>query len=322
MANNNQGMNQNYYQKVQNFLTCFGQMQPGNTDLFNFNLKSDGSMLLNKINSSILIEYHPHPLYSCYTPERKNSSKYWGCKKCGCNYDFNVPSFYCTACDYDFCQKCLLECQLLKIQLYNYTMNENFNVNTNINHRNYKPHIHNHIMALISIENYNQSNYVLHCRRCRNDIRNTDFFYYCSLCNFYVCQKCFNSQPPQQFMMNPFNNQQNSQFNNNQINNQMNGNNNNYQNYNQVFNYNNNNNNQINNPNAINQSMQNNSTNDMDNNNYNNNFNISGNNLQNQLNNNNIHNNNPNQRINNPFHLSQPKDELDDYLAGDQLKPK
>ena len=38
-----------------------------------------------------------------------------------CNYNFNIPSYYCTACDYDLCQKCLLQSQLFKIQIYDYS---------------------------------------------------------------------------------------------------------------------------------------------------------------------------------------------------------
>ena len=325
--------NKDYNNQIQSLNNYFLQMQPGINNLYNINFKNYSNMLLNKIKSSIMTEYHSHPLYSCLTPQRAQFNKFWTCKSCRCNYNFNIPSYYCTACDYDLCQKCLLQSQLFKIQLYDYSKRENFNVGANPNHNNYKQHIHKHIMVLILIENYNPNEqYVLHCRGCRCDIRNNEYFYYCSLCNYYVCQNCFNTQP-NQFQNNQFSPQQQQQQNffqnNNQ--NQFFGNNinpNNNPNLNQRFNNNNQmgnsnnqgfinnqmnqipnnfqmnqmpNNNQMNQmPNnfQMNQMPNNNQMNQMPNNNQmnqmpNNPMNQMPNNPMNQMPNNNINNNNP-----------------------------
>ena len=172
-----------YKSKIQSIINAFNSIQQG--QICNYNIKSDDGLLLNRINSSIMIETHDHPLYSCFTPNRANSSQCWTCNNCGYNYNFTVPSFYCTSCNYDLCQKCLIQFPLYKIHMYDYSKNEflNFNITQGNNNLN----VHNHRLALIKIENYNlNSKYYIHCRICRGNIANTDQFYYCSLCNFYV----------------------------------------------------------------------------------------------------------------------------------------
>ena len=295
-----------YKSKIQSIIDAFNSIQQG--QICNFNIKSDDGLLLNRINSSIMIETHDHPLYSCFTPNRANSSQCWTCNYCGYNYNFTVPSFYCTSCNYDLCQKCLIQFPLYKIHMYDYSKNEflNFNITQGNNNLN----VHNHRLALIKIENYNLNNkYYIHCRICRGNIANTDQFYYCSLCNFYVCQSCFNNkqqnncQTPQNSNNMQFNgnqdvnnNMNNPNYNNNNpaFNNNINNNNNNFNNnnYNNQFNNNNNNNNQYNNNNN-NQYSNNNNNNNFNqiNNNNNNSFNNNQNNYNNNYNNNNYGNN-------------------------------
>ena len=313
--NSNQNMNMNYLQKINNLTNIFNGMNNFNGQI-EYNFKDNTNTLLRRIDSSIMIPDHPHPLYSCYTPQRQRNNQFWTCGKCRCNYTYNTPSFYCTACDFDLCQKCLLNYPLYQIQMYDYSLKENFNVFLNQNHSNYKKDIHDHIMALVQIENYNNDTYTIHCRVRRCDIRNTESFYYCSLCNFYVCQNCFrNSQG----------------FQNNNINNQTNFNNNMNQRPNNAFNPNYNNN--------MNQGPNNNYNGNYNNNNFNMNYNNGNNNNIQQPNqvsvgNNNIpYNNNINQNpINNFNNNNQPfinmnnnndnndRKNLDPYLAGNQLQ--
>ena len=233
------------------------------------NLKSDVNLLINRITASIIIEDHPHPIYCCFTPQRAENSQFWTCEKCQYKYGFNIPSFLCTACDYDICQNCIMKMPLFKIKFYNYSQGQNFSVNTNPNHVNYKPNLHNHILTLIQLENYNNQQCFLHCRTCKGDIEYGEKFFYCSLCNFYACPNCFNNnqKQAQSIYPNPQTNlQRNMNINNNQFtvfnnsNNQM-GNNNPMMLNNNNMNFNNN----IGN-NNINQ-MQNNNINMMQNNN-------------------------------------------------------
>ena len=307
-----------YQNKTRNFFNNFCNMQPGNP--YDYNMKMDKETLLNKITASIMIEFHEHPLFSCYTPQRARNFQFWSCNQCGCNYNYNVPSFYCTACDYDFCQKCLMQCKLFTIQMYDYSKREF--IDANMSQSQLNTNAHNHKMALIQIENYNQDdNYVIHCKSCKCDISNKAQFYYCSLCNFYICQNCFANPKNFNSAFNPYNPGQNynpNQFSGNNIRNNgqnfngFNGNQNN--NYNNNGNYNNNNNNFNNNNNNGNQGYNNfpnnNNRKDFTNNSgaggidfgqniFNNQINNSNNSNNNNNYGNNINNNQPFNNINN-----------------------
>ena len=188
-------MENNYVDRIQNIEKTFYQMNtsggPYNTNLKN-NKDKDSFSLFSKINSSIMIPEHPHPLFSCLIQERSKKSPSWSCNNCGCNYLNSVPSFYCTACDYDMCQKCLLQHPLYKINYYNYKQNQKFELNIDKTNNNYRPDIHEHLMALIKFDIQNPGNEFIKCKKCKGPILINEEFYYCSLCNFYVCQKCFN----------------------------------------------------------------------------------------------------------------------------------
>ena len=295
-----------YNNKIQPIFNGFNQLQPGG--ICDFNMKCDNGFLISRINSSIMIKFHQHPLYSCFSPLRANSSQFWTCNYCGSKYNYTVPSFYCTACDYDLCQKCLIQCQLYEIIMYDYSKNEFLNVTMTQNEGNNNLSVHNHRLALIKIEIYDPNNkYYIHCKACKGNIKNTDQFYYCSLCNFYLCEKCFipdqnNNNNNQNFNNLPFNGFPNCS---NNVNNQNYNNNNaiNNNNYNNTP-INNNNNNQRNNNNYNNQMNNNNfnnynNNNQMNNNNYNNNqMNNNNFNNNNQMNNNNNYNNQNNNNQN------------------------
>ena len=208
-----------YKSKIQSIINAFNSIQQG--QICNFNIKSDDGLLLNRINSSIMIETHDHPLYSCFTPNRANSSQCWTCNYCGYNYNFTVPSFYCTACDYHLCQKCLLSLQAYQIVIYNYLSNMNINPNEKfINSKYTNLNIHEHPM--INIQREKTHFYLnLKCNKCKKDLLKDEPFYYCSLCNYCVCNKCYSTN---NFYnnYNNFNNMGGNNFNNNKNNNKNN----------------------------------------------------------------------------------------------------
>ena len=97
--------NINYVNHIQTIENIFSQLKP-NSGPYNINMKNDKSLLMSQINRSVMIGEHPHPLFECYTPGRIKAH-IWFCKNCKCKYSYSVPSFYCTACDYDMCQRCM-----------------------------------------------------------------------------------------------------------------------------------------------------------------------------------------------------------------------
>ena len=230
MSNNNMGNNMinnnmNFTQHFQKLHSIFTQMVPGQQ--YDIDFGNRKNIPLSLIHSSVMTLDHPHPLFNCLTPQRANYSNFWTCRKCQCNYTYNVPTFYCTICDFDICQKCLMAYPLYQIELYDYN-NSGYNFNNVIINQqdpNLRLNLHNHPLKIIQIPIYNSKKFGINCLKCNNKINkinSNDAFCYCSLCNFYICANCFNN--PQMSNM-QFNNQnqgfnQNNQMSQMQFNNQ------------------------------------------------------------------------------------------------------
>ena len=87
----------------------FDFLSTDNNNKNNYNSQKNNSDILSLLNSSIQINVHNHPLRYCYAIERQNYGTGWTCNKCSKSYSYDTPSFYCTICDFDLCQKCLGE---------------------------------------------------------------------------------------------------------------------------------------------------------------------------------------------------------------------
>ena len=188
-------------QQMQQIPQQMQQIPQQNTENNN-NKRPNKYLLINKIRDPIIIDFHAHPLHCCFTIERGAFSEFWTCKNCGNNYSFDIPSFYCTYCDYDLCQNCLMGLPLGKIKFADEKCN--FKVYVNKNHPNYRPNFHQHPLALVKLEEYfyNDKN-IIRCKRVpgfdnngkkigNEEIKlNKDSFYLCSLCNYYICKDCF-----------------------------------------------------------------------------------------------------------------------------------
>ena len=188
-------------QQMQQIPQQMQQIPQQNTENNN-NKRPNKYLLINKIRDPIIIDFHAHPLHCCFTIERGAFSEFWTCKNCGNNYSFDIPSFYCTYCDYDLCQNCLMGLPLGKIKFADGKCN--FKVYVNKNHPNYRPNFHQHPLALVKLEEYfyNDKN-IIRCKRVpgfdnngkkigNEEIQlNKHSFYLCSLCNYYICKDCF-----------------------------------------------------------------------------------------------------------------------------------
>ena len=185
---------QNFQQTWQNMQQSSNLVQ---TDFNNM------TNILSLLNLPIVVPSHSnHPLINCKTG-RYNGNNHWRCNNCSVHYSFTVPSFYCTVCDYDLCQKCLLSLNACLIVIYNYEKNIN---KTNLNEDFskspfYKPQIHNHPIVMILREPC-YFEHRLKCNFCFKDLQKTEYFYYCSLCNFCVCLNCY-KQKDEKFVDNP-----------------------------------------------------------------------------------------------------------------------
>jgi hypothetical protein len=147
--------------------------------------------ILSLLNLPIIVPCHSqHPLIHCKTVGRIMPGTYWKCNCCYTDYSYNVPTFYCTACDYDLCQKCFLSFYACQIVIYNYTIG---NIQAtpqcaNINFLNQKVHQHP-VMKILREPTYFENK--LRCNFCGKDIQMPEQFFYCSLCNFCICLNCY-----------------------------------------------------------------------------------------------------------------------------------
>ena len=213
MINNQSAMNQmnQYMMNIsqnnlynQNIQSTWQNMQQ-NANLINQNL-NDMQNILCLINLPVVVPCHnQHPLINCKTPGRAEISQSWKCNNCMNDYSYNVPSFYCTACDYDLCQRCFLCLSAFMIAVYNYQLGNMYASQQFTNMSHYHQNIHNHPIVKI-IKEPSFSEIQLKCNFCYKALLKNEAFHYCTLCNFCVCVNCFNmNQMPKmpKFVDNP-----------------------------------------------------------------------------------------------------------------------
>ena len=140
------------------------------------------------INIPILVKAHEHPLLLCFC--QRNDGKGWVCDKCRSEYSYCSPSFYCTFCDYDLCQKCIWEYKLNQIKKSSRNINNIINNQTYLNknfawQNKFKNHAHS--LSLIKRIN-NHIPWI--CDNC-NQIYKKKQSYYCSLCDYNICDCCY-----------------------------------------------------------------------------------------------------------------------------------
>lgn len=146
-----------------------------------------------------MIDIHEHPLFYCYTTSRSNYSPSWGCNKCNNHYTFNVPTFYCTFCDFDLCENCVGNYNSNQILLYDYEANvlNNTLLQNPSNLQDWQKVFpsHKHLLILARKRNKDINNKKSWtCGFCSRPYNSKEEFYYCSLCDYYLCQYCSNEQ--------------------------------------------------------------------------------------------------------------------------------
>lgn len=172
-------------------------MEEYNSNNYSIN-KNSVKNILSLIDCPISLDFHEHPLFYCYTTGRPKNNT-WVCNKCRNSYTKNVPTFYCTFCDFDLCENCVGNYNSRKILIYDYEDN----VLNNISLRN-PPMLrdwqkvfpsHSHFLTLVRKRNKDKNNKKSWiCEFCSRPYSSKEDFYYCSLCDYYLCQYCSNEQ--------------------------------------------------------------------------------------------------------------------------------
>ena len=125
------------------------------------------------------------------------------CNGCGFKYSYNVPTFYCTACDFDLWQRCLLCLSAFMIAIYNYNMSSLIESTQFINISHYHDDKHKQpIVKIVREQTYAEIH--LRCNLCEKNLQKTEQFHYCSLCNYCICMNCYGmNKVNKQFVTNP-----------------------------------------------------------------------------------------------------------------------
>ena len=116
---------------------------------------------------------HPHHLTKCITPYRIG----WKCNHCYKSFNKNIFSYYCTRCDFDFCgDNCENPDKRFKERKpYFYSEFQ------------FKSLKHKHPLTCMKLVD-RQS--ILKCFSCLNNLSNQENIFYCTICDFRLCQKC------------------------------------------------------------------------------------------------------------------------------------
>ena len=162
----------NYIQKVKKARSKRAGPKPDPThvDYTIYNDNSPVKNILSNIDYRIKIEHHQDPLIYCYHIPIQKGKNIWQCIKCNNDYNINIPSFLCTKCPYNLCQKCFLGYKVKEISQFSYLECT-------------KECTHHQMMIQFT------KNIGFPCYKCKNT--QYDSCSYCSLCNYIVCKNCF-----------------------------------------------------------------------------------------------------------------------------------
>ena len=143
----------------------------GENELVNLNQRREGPF-----SGQIQKPSHSHYLTECITPYRQS----WRCDHCDRPFKKTDNSFYCSLCDFDFCNN-------------NCTKPNNSSKEGKLRRPKYNPRIHfntsQHQHYLICMKLINRNNH-LKCFSCLKNIPAQDKLFYCTKCDFRLCQRC------------------------------------------------------------------------------------------------------------------------------------
>lgn len=113
--------------------------------------------------------YHNHPLIYCRSSRYNDKLNFWNCNICHLNFTNRIWSFYCTYCDFDLCLICAknLVPQEDLLNVWGIKINE-----------------HEHTLIYL-INNKNWS-----CDKCSTSFNSNTGKFYCSLCDYNMCNNC------------------------------------------------------------------------------------------------------------------------------------
>ena len=150
--------------------------------------------LISLINSPIFVDCHPHSLAYCFTKDRSNYGDSWRCNKCTSVFTYDNPSFYCTYCDFDLCKYCLEKYNVGNVYVFNNLFNNQNIMNLKQEQQNWIKNFPCHQHGLTLIEKVNKD-FPWTCKLCSDSYNSDKKFFYCSICDYNLCQFCAQKNP-------------------------------------------------------------------------------------------------------------------------------
>ena len=113
--------------------------------------------------------FHNHPLIYSRSSRHHNNLNFWNCNVCHLTFTNRIWSFYCTYCDYDLCLICAKK----------YVPQDDL-----LNGCGIKINEHDHTLIYL----INNKKWL--CKLCSKSYDSNIAKFYCSICDFNVCNSC------------------------------------------------------------------------------------------------------------------------------------
>ena len=128
----------------------------------------------------ITIDDHPHKLVYMIT------NRDWVCNICRKSFDNDIPTYYCSKCDYDVCQNCMMNrSDEPKYPLYNEGDRESYKIKI----INKDCHKHPLIYSITSRSAKKETTWI--CNECKKNYESNEWSFYCSFCDYDLCYDCY-----------------------------------------------------------------------------------------------------------------------------------
>ena len=114
------------------------------------------------------------------------TNRNWICNICRKTYDENIPTFYCTKCDFGACNKCMKK--LSDEQKYPLN-NDGDRKSYELKKINIDYHKHPLFYCITSRNSNKKTNWT--CNKCREDFDENEWSFYCSKCDYDICYNCY-----------------------------------------------------------------------------------------------------------------------------------
>ena len=111
----------------------------------------------------------------------------WTCNECKKRYSKTEGKYFCSLCDYNMCDECIENKRYFKIKSFPKNVTPS---NTNVKNNVEKSSHHEHKLVYCrTIRSCSSCGWI--CNICRKDFDLEEWSFYCTLCDFDQCCKCF-----------------------------------------------------------------------------------------------------------------------------------